>query len=239
MIYDSKTAIELMEGRGYKNTATNGAKNVLFFLKKYDDKNILIHAAIRLEKQTIDLDSTGVLDLGISLEATSIPMESVKFEDFETKFYNYLYLCIYGKPVPSVENNTDNGLYFKTESKTVPGGKSVGGVETGKGKPVKPTIDERKKELWELIKQNGKIKGYEKEMCESFYRHWIEMNPGGKKMRFEMEKVFDVGKRLRTWFDNDKKWLPTWKQKQEQKVKIEQEQVTNTNKNIKKYKDLF
>src|ERR1700679_974187 len=99
MIYDSKTAIELMQSRGYKNTATNGAKNVFFFLKSYPDKNILIHATIRIEKQTIDLDSTGVLDLGISLECTSVPLDSVKFEDFETKFYNYLYLCIYGNPV--------------------------------------------------------------------------------------------------------------------------------------------
>jgi hypothetical protein len=65
------------------------------------------------------------------------------------------------------------------------------------------------------------------------------MNPGGKKMRFEMEKIFDVSRRLRTWLDNDKKWLPIWKQKEQEKAKTEEKQLKNTNKNLKKYEDLF
>ena len=32
------------------------------------------------------------------------------------------------------------------------------------------------------------------------------MNPDGKKMRFEMEKVFDHKRRLVKWRDNNKKW---------------------------------
>lgn len=40
---------------------------------------------------------------------------------------------------------------------------------------------------------------YSADMLNDFYEYWIEMNPNGKKMRFEMQKVFDVGRRLTTW----------------------------------------
>lgn len=41
---------------------------------------------------------------------------------------------------------------------------------------------------------------------DSFISHWTEKNPKGKKMRFELQKVFDIEKRLRTWERNAKKW---------------------------------
>lgn len=44
---------------------------------------------------------------------------------------------------------------------------------------------------------------YESEMLNDFWRYWTETNPNGKKMRFEMQKVFDVGRRLGTWKRND------------------------------------
>ena len=40
-------------------------------------------------------------------------------------------------------------------------------------------------------------------MLNDFYRYWTEMNDGGKKMRFEMEKVFQVSKRMETWHKKD------------------------------------
>jgi hypothetical protein len=32
--------------------------------------------------------------------------------------------------------------------------------------------------------------------------YWTEHNPGGKKMRFEMQKVFDIHRRILTWKRN-------------------------------------
>ena len=40
-------------------------------------------------------------------------------------------------------------------------------------------------------------------MLNNFYRYWTEINDGGKKMRFEMEKVFQISSRLVTWHKND------------------------------------
>ena len=103
MEYDFEEAVKLMEERGYKNTASNANKTILFFLKKRD-QNIHIHATIFLETQKVDLDNTGLLDLGVTMYCESIPLEYKTFSAFEEKLYNYTYLCIYGtKPIRSVE----------------------------------------------------------------------------------------------------------------------------------------
>lgn len=49
------------------------------------------------------------------------------------------------------------------------------------------------------------LKTYTKEMLRAFYDYWTEKNEGGRKMRFEMQKVFDIQKRLVTWHNNEKK----------------------------------
>jgi len=47
---------------------------------------------------------------------------------------------------------------------------------------------------------------YGRELLNDFFRYWTEHNPDGKKMRFEMEKVFDISKRLKTWSNNENKF---------------------------------
>ena len=34
-----------------------------------------------------------------------------------------------------------------------------------------------------------------------FTDYWTESNPGGRKLRFEMERVFDIRRRMRTWME--------------------------------------
>jgi len=46
---------------------------------------------------------------------------------------------------------------------------------------------------------------YSSETLNDFWRYWTEKNENGKKMRFEMQKVFDVGRRLITWSKNENK----------------------------------
>jgi hypothetical protein len=48
-----------------------------------------------------------------------------------------------------------------------------------------------------------------REMCNDFYRYWTETSMKSDKMRFEMEKVFDIGRRLSTWARNQKKFHTT------------------------------
>ena len=45
---------------------------------------------------------------------------------------------------------------------------------------------------------------YPKEMLQKFCNYWTEPNKSKTKMRFELEKVFDVPRRLVTWASRDK-----------------------------------
>jgi hypothetical protein len=47
------------------------------------------------------------------------------------------------------------------------------------------------------------IDTYGKEMLRAFFDYWTEKNEGGKKMKFEMQRVFEIEKRLRTWSNNN------------------------------------
>jgi hypothetical protein len=69
-------------------------------------------------------------------------------------------------------------------------------------KPQPKTIEERKNDFMKLVAENG-VEKYGQEMCREFFGYWTESNPNGKKMRFEMQKVFDVKRRLATWNKNN------------------------------------
>lgn len=45
-----------------------------------------------------------------------------------------------------------------------------------------------------------------KDMLNKFYVYWSEANPNGKKMKWEMQKTWDLKGRLRTWADNQIKF---------------------------------
>ena len=44
---------------------------------------------------------------------------------------------------------------------------------------------------------------YGKQMVRNFYDYWTERTPGGKKMRFETTKCFQISKRLSRWSRNN------------------------------------
>jgi len=63
------------------------------------------------------------------------------------------------------------------------------------------------KERKEIFKEKLKpfIEVYGKDLLNNFFLYWTEHNEDGKKMRFEMEKVFDIKRRLITWNKNNTK----------------------------------
>lgn len=59
------------------------------------------------------------------------------------------------------------------------------------------TIDQRSKIFYEKLKPF--LEEFGKDTIRKFYDYWSEHSEGGRKMRFEKEKVFDIKKRLITW----------------------------------------
>lgn len=246
MTYDKKGAIEWMKQRGYIHTATNGNEDLLFFLKKFPDGRIHLHGTIFLKKQTVELDTTSILRLGVALYCAPIEMDTMKFENFEETIYNYAYLCYYGKQPgstmalnisdsPGPIHTGSSTANVGTESETIRGGKSSGGVDKAEGKAKKP-IKERKAEFWEEVKGVAKQKGYPKELAVEFYTYWTEDNKSGTRFRKEAETFFDIPKRFGTWIKNNKAWS-----KQtfiEQKIDKQNEELKNRKKVIN-HKELF
>lgn len=80
-------------------------------------------------------------------------------------------------------------------------GKGIGkGKEGGTGET---NIEVRKQEF---INSVNSFKEYPESTLTAFCEYWTEHNEGGLKMRFEMEKVFDKARRLKTWTSKQNKF---------------------------------
>lgn len=70
-------------------------------------------------------------------------------------------------------------------------------TEQPKTQPTKKTIEEREKDFYDEV---AKFVGqYSREMLRSFFDYWSEPNKQKNKMRFELQKTWDTGRRLSTW----------------------------------------
>lgn len=76
-----------------------------------------------------------------------------------------------------------------------------------KDKDIKKNKKEREAEFNSKAREYSKsVKDITKEQVNSFISYWTESNEGGKKMKFEMQKTFDIKRRLIKWRDNDAEW---------------------------------
>lgn len=71
----------------------------------------------------------------------------------------------------------------------------------GGTKKTAPDVATRKEEFYNsLVPFIGK---YPKEMIRKFYDYWTELNRSGNKMHFELQKTWELSKRLATWSSKD------------------------------------
>lgn len=86
--------------------------------------------------------------------------------------------------------------------------------EGGAGAPV-PTIEGKINEKQTAMVARQKefanalvpfVDQYGKKLIRAFYNHWSEPNKSKTKMKFELEKTWEIGLRLQKWEDNDRKW---------------------------------
>lgn len=64
------------------------------------------------------------------------------------------------------------------------------------------------------------VEEYGKELVRDFYDYWREKNASGKKMRFEMEKVFNIEMRIGRWARNNKKFAKPSKKDEINMIKL-------------------
>lgn len=78
---------------------------------------------------------------------------------------------------------------------------SIGGHQADIKRTPGQELKERKLAFGMLLKPfNGM---YQRSMLAEFYNYWTEVKEGGRKMRFEKEKTFEIAKRLARWSKNN------------------------------------
>ena len=87
-------------------------------------------------------------------------------------------------------------------------------IKESKGKEIKEkeiiaakaaALENRKNEFIEELKPFSKNYGgqFSPKMMVRFFDYWTELNPSKTKMRFQMQKTFEVSKRLVTWANRE------------------------------------
>lgn len=99
----------------------------------------------------------------------------------------------------------------------------------------KEAIKERKLKFASTLKDF--IDVYGKEMIKEFYAYWTEENKSGTKFKQELEKTWDVSRRLEMWARNDKTFkkekIP--EQKEKEKNVIGRQGIDTVQQNILKF----
>ena len=120
------------------------------------------------------------------------------FEVAEDKFFSAI-LC---ENMEVWEKQKRNGSQPKAKPK--PNGSIIEEESIEEKKTEQESIEERKASfIYQVSLFRNK---YNDDMLQSFAEYWMEHNVGGKKMRFEMEKVFQIERRLLTWNKNQSKF---------------------------------
>jgi len=68
-------------------------------------------------------------------------------------------------------------------------------------------LKSREPEIQRLITERGEGSDvFIRREVANFIGHWTERTAGGKKQRWELERTFELGRRLATWLRNAEKW---------------------------------
>ena len=63
-------------------------------------------------------------------------------------------------------------------------------------------LEKNKEEFKESIKPY--LEKYDRDLLNDFFQYWTEPNKSGTRMRFQLEKTWDIGRRLARWAKNQK-----------------------------------
>jgi hypothetical protein len=58
----------------------------------------------------------------------------------------------------------------------------------------------------DFLSERGMERSEAEREIAKFVNHWTEASPSGKKLKWQMEKTFEIKKRLNTWIGNYDKW---------------------------------
>jgi hypothetical protein len=94
-----------------------------------------------------------------------------------------------------------------------------------KDKVTNKDIDVRKENFAHTL--TPFLQTYGKDFLNDFYKYWVEPNKSNTKFRMELEKTWDLSRRLETWAKNDKKFNTKNETSKVQKILNNSEALNN------------
>ncbi len=66
--------------------------------------------------------------------------------------------------------------------------------------------DNKEQQFIDLVLAETELLMVRDDIIDDFCNYWTEKNIGGTKMRYEMQKTFDIKRRMQRWINNQKDW---------------------------------
>jgi len=132
----------------------------------------------------------------------------------ESRFNNISGKNQYSKKVGHKEGHMSSHMENENEDENI-----------NKDELIKKREIKFKSEVYEFAEK------YPEVMLDKFCNYWTEKNKSGTKMRWELERVFEISRRLATWASRDKEIV------KEDKLFTHREMLDLTKDNPEKWKD--
>jgi len=193
-------------------------------------------------KESQVLIGNDLVSVGIGEKITSLKKLEKQFNWGNTKVRNYLQLLQKNNMIRYESNTLYTKIhvckfeeYQKTNTQTTQQ-QHTGNKRTHTNNNVlnnvKDNVDKRETKFINQVCAEGlkHTPSLHPKIIEAFSDYWTEKNRSKTKMRFELEKTFDIGRRLKTWIRNESMWDKniepevkelTPKQKEEQRRRYE------------------
>ena len=79
-------------------------------------------------------------------------------------------------------------------------------LKTNKNKTIRITNNKSLSIRAQEFQEEVFMSNLSTDICQEFIDYWTETNKSNSKMKFELERTFDIKRRLSRWIKNDKKW---------------------------------
>lgn len=179
--WDSNTAFDVAEYFGIKETLVNEIVNYCCVVGLFDKELLTsgsVLTSVSIQKRYLDMCSRA------KRTSVKIPEEyNILTEEREIITEEYRDSSS-SFPQSKIEKNKEKEI-VKEKSKT----------------PAE-ILDERKKVFYDSLTPFVKI--YGKKMLRDFYDYWTEPNKSKTKFRQELEKTWELSRRLRTWAERER-----------------------------------
>lgn len=195
--YNERLENEILKRKNYSesrrsNRLKGDNDNVhIYFIRDKETKYIKIGSSVNPKRRIVELqDKNNNLELLFYTEKTSQTIESKLHKKYENKNIKLEWYDI-NKDLEKIINYMT--IHMKLHM-------SYHMYKHMENENINDNINKKENKFREQLQPFSKK--YSREILDEFFRYWTEPNKSGTKLRWEMEKTWDISRRLARWDSN-------------------------------------